>query len=137
VKLWPWRRATKRLAPIDHGDGFYRLPEQAADRDDDTGLLIAEWAAGQWARWDAGHRGWFINHGTDGVCPACYTTCIAEDARFMSSAHSRPDAQQRWRRIAAKHDRKRAVLGPCRCGRKLTPGQAAADSQSKLNQYHC
>ena len=130
----PWRRKSKILAPIDHGNGLCQLPAQAPGRDDNTGQLIPEWAADQWGLWETGQGTWIVN--SEKVCPACCLTVSAENARYMAGAHSKPAARARWEAHTMKHARQAAALGPCRCHAKKTPGQAAADAARTLGRFN-
>ncbi len=131
----PWRRKSKILAPIDHGNGLFRLPAQAPDRDDDTGQLILEWAADQWNRWETGQGAWRVGRAGTSVCPSCYATVTTENRRYMAAAHSNRAARARWTALTAKGERQVAALGPCRCHAKKAPGQAAADAVRALGSY--
>lgn len=126
---------SKRKPPIDCGNGLRLLPEQATDREDDTGLLIPDWAAQEWVRWESGTGIWFGLDNTTSVCPACFLLASRETAAFMAGAHSDPDARRRWQRHAAKKTAMLAALGPCRCGQCINAGQVAADVQRELGRY--
>ena len=135
MRLRDWFRLKVMRKPVDYGDGLSRLPDFGPGRDGYTGERIdAAWAAAQWDRWQTGRGGWSL-HNDAVVCPACYETAVAEDARYMAAHHGGPAARRRWSRIVREHELKIAALGPCRCGTRMTSGQAAANAVKVNSRY--
>jgi hypothetical protein len=136
VIRWLLGLPSKRLEKADCGGGLYKLPEQAIDRDDDTGELLPVWAANQWDMWRSGRCGGHIGENNAvSCCPYCYEVTIAAHARFMAQAHSDRAARKRWARHVRKREAKARELGSCRCEVGLTAVEADAQAVRELGRY--
>lgn len=136
MSVWPWASTSKRREKIDCGGGLYKLPEQAVDRDDDTGELLPVWAANQWDMWRSGRSGWHIGADNEiSCCPYCYALKGAANAWYMAHNHSDRAARRRWTFHTHKNELKAEELGGCRCDVKLTRERADDLATQTLGRY--
>jgi hypothetical protein len=124
-----WLRIYILRAPVDYGEGLYLMPKSTRERS------YEKWASGMWTEWESGSQHFFVNMDAPEECPACYYVGLAEQSSYLADHHHDGVAQRRWRESAAIERAQAAALGPCRCGQKLTPVEAASRSAQELARY--
>jgi hypothetical protein len=124
--MWLFRRRRAKY----HGDGLWELGQQPKTRDQYTGEKLDEgWADRAWAAWDAGAQYHINADDMASVCPVCYHVSMAETARHLGQTRPEASARANWSRHLARESLMLRLLGRCRCDRRLTAGQAAADAR--------
>jgi hypothetical protein len=133
--------------PQDYGGGLIRLP----DPDPQSGMLfdpLSDPLSGEMITFEVWAERVWERYGTvrltcrstpddpRSLCPYCYEVGNVESFAYLSRNHNNPQARRRFTRHYEESLRKIAALGACRCGCKVTGGQAAAEAAADLRRYH-
>jgi hypothetical protein len=118
---------SRRRGPVDYGGGLFLMPDPELERS------YASWAIDTWANWEKGHSTWSLGGGS--ACPKCAHVYSAEQAAFLGSRHPDKAAVKRWRNHQAIAEAQAAALGACRCGQKMSPGDAAQQAHDSLSRW--